>query len=130
MTSEQTTNPFLGSWKSFDENSGEETSIVEIFEKDGKYFGKINQLFLKPDEDQDPICDKCSNDDDRKDQKILGMEIIRNMVLDGHELKDGTILDPDNGSVYECKMWLENGNLCVRGYLWLFYRTQTWKRVS
>jgi hypothetical protein len=31
MTSQQTTDPYIGSWKSFDENSGEETSIVEIF---------------------------------------------------------------------------------------------------
>lgn len=129
-TQQNTTNPFIGSWKSFDEDSGEETSIVDIFQKEGKFYGKIVQLFPKPDEDPDPICNECPDNDDRKDQKILGMEIIRNMVLDEGELKHGTILDPDKGDIYDCKLWIENGDLYVRGYLWLFYRTQIWKRMS
>ena len=44
------------------------------------------------------------------------------------EWKDGTILDPENGSVYDCKLWVEGGRLKVRGYVAFFYRTQTWVR--
>ena len=35
----------LGRWKSIDEEWGDETSIVEIFEKGGKVYGKIIKIF-------------------------------------------------------------------------------------
>ena len=72
------------------------------------------------------VCDKCT--DDRKDQRILGLPIIRNMKKNGNEWEDGTILDPENGKVYDCKIWLEDGKLMVRGYVAFFYRTQQWVR--
>ena len=56
------------------------------------------------------------------------MEIIRDLVPDGEAWNDGTILDPKNGSVYDCKLWLEDGKLKVRGYVAFFFRTQTWVR--
>ncbi|MFT6843913.1 MAG: hypothetical protein ACJAUV_000080 [Flavobacteriales bacterium] len=114
----------FGTWKTIDDETGKPKSIVEIFEKDGKAFGKIIKLFREPNENQDPICDKCT--DDRKDQKILGMEIIREMMQDDDEWEDGTIMDPKKGTVYDCKMWIEDGNLQVRGYIAFFFRTQTW----
>ena len=61
------------------------------------------------------------------------MEIIRDMEKDGDEYNDGTILDPSNGKVYECKLWLDEDDsdkLKVRGYVYFFYRTQTWERVK
>ena len=54
------------------------------------------------------------------------MEIVRDMEPDDDEWEDGSICDPKNGKVYDCKMWLEDGNLKVRGYVAFFYRTQTW----
>ena len=120
----------LGKWKTIDDNSGDERSIVEIYEKDGKVFGKIVKLFRKPGEDPDPLCDECDSDDDRYMKKIVGMDIIRNMKKSGNELEDGTILDPESGKVYRCKIWIEGDKLNVRGYWGPFFRTQTWKKVS
>ncbi len=114
----------VGKWKSIDDETGKPKSVVEIFEKNGKVYGKIVKLFRDPSEDQDPVCDKC--DDDRKDKKIIGMEIIRDMEKDDSEWEDGTIMDPKKGTVYDCKLWLEGGNLKVRGYVLFIYRTQTW----
>ncbi|MBN8701634.1 MAG: DUF2147 domain-containing protein [Bacteroidetes bacterium] len=114
----------VGKWKTIDDKTGKPKSVVEIFEKNGKLYGKIIKLFRTPQEDQDPICDKC--DDDRKNKKIINMEIIRDMKKDGDEWEDGTIMDPNNGTVYDCKLWLEGGNLKVRGYVLFVYRTQTW----
>jgi uncharacterized protein (DUF2147 family) len=58
------------------------------------------------------------------------MEIIKNMKADGNVWDDGTILDPDNGKIYSCKIWLQDGNLQVRGYLGFSFigRSQTWVR--
>jgi len=114
----------IGKWKTIDDETGKPKSVVEIFEKNGKLFGKIIKLFREPNEDQDPVCDKC--EDDRKNKKVIGMEVIRDMVKDGSEWEDGTIMDPKKGTVYDGKLWLENGNLQVRGYILFLYRTQTW----
>lgn len=122
--------PIVGKWKTIDDETNEPKSIVEIFEKDGKYFGKIVELFRKPGEEPNPICDDCEADDDRKDKPIKGMEIIRDLQKDGDEYDDGTILDPKDGKVYDCKLWVEEGNLMVRGYIAFFFRTQTWHRVE
>lgn len=71
-------NPFLGKWKTIDDETGRIKSVVEITERDGKLYGQIIELFRLPEEDQNPICDEC--EDDRKDQPALGMEIVRDMV--------------------------------------------------
>lgn len=114
-----------GQWVTIDDNTGKQRSVVEIYEKGGKYYGKILKLFLEPGEEQDPICDECT--DARKNQKIIGMEIITDMVMDGAELVDGEIMDPENGGIYKCKIWREGNELRVRGYLYFLYRTQTWQ---
>ena len=118
---------FVGKWKTIDDTSGEPRSVVEIVERGGKLFGKVVKIFPKPGEGPDPVCDKCPADDPRYKKKVIGMEIIRDMEKSGEEYSEGTILDPEPGKIYRCKLWLEGNDLKVRGYWGLFYRTQTWK---
>ena len=120
----------IGKWKSIDDDTKKPKSIVEITEKDGKLYGTIVKLYREEGEDLDPICDECT--DDRKDKKVIGMEIIRDMEKDGSEWEDGTICDPKDGKVYSCKLWLDEDNpdvLNVRGYIAFFFRTQYWQRM-
>jgi uncharacterized protein (DUF2147 family) len=119
-----------GKWKTIDDETGEEKSVVEIFEKDGKVFGRIVRLFTKPGEEADPLCKECPKDDERYNKKIIGMEIIRDMKAQGSNYSEGTILDPKNGKIYRCRLWTEDNVLKVRGYWGPFYRTQTWKKVN
>lgn len=118
----------LGKWKSVDDETGNERSVVEIYEKEGKYYGKVLGIFTAEGEDPDPVCQECDEDDPRYMNKVIGMEIIQDMELSkgGDVYEEGTILDPENGSVYDCKLWVEDGNLKVRGYIMFLYRTQTW----
>jgi uncharacterized protein (DUF2147 family) len=121
----------FGKWKTVDDETGDVKSIVEIFEKDGKAYGKVIELFRKPNEDQDPHCTDC--EDDRKGARIMGMEIIRDLERDENEWEDGTICDPKNGKLYDCKIWLDEedpNKLNVRGYILFIYRTQNWFRVN
>jgi uncharacterized protein (DUF2147 family) len=120
----------LGKWKTIDDETGEPKSIVEIFERGGKVYGRVIKLFRKPTEEQDPICKECDEDDPRYNKKVIGMEILKDMVKDGDEYADGEILDPEDGKIYRCKLWLEGKDLRLRGYLGPFYRTQKWLRVQ
>lgn len=116
----------IGKWKSIDDVSGKPRSIVEIYERSGRIYGKVLKVFPEPDEHPDPICEKCSGS--KKDQKIVGMEIITDMKFNANDqgYEGGQILDPESGSIYDCKLWISEGKLMVRGYLFWFYRTQTW----
>ena len=118
----------IGVWKTIDDETGEAKSHVEVFEKDGKLYGKVVKLLLKPD---DTICDKCPGD--KKDQLVLGMQILEDLKPHKDYWKNGEILDPNNGKTYRCNIWFEDGKkdeLMVRGYIAFLYRTQTWYRVK
>lgn len=120
-----------GKWKTIDDETGEPRSIVEIYEKNGKVFGKVVKLLLPPGDDPDPACIECDPDDDRYQRKVIGMEIMRDMARAGDGSYDGgDILDPKNGKVYRCKIWLEGNDLKLRGYWGPFYRTQTWLKAQ
>ena len=125
----QNADDVLGKWKTIDDETGKAKSIVELYKKDGKLYGKVIKI-LNPDK-QNARCDNCDDDDDRKGKRSLGMEIIRDMEWDDDEWEDGTILDPNKGSVYDCKLWIESDDpdkLYVRGYIAFVYRTQYWYR--
>lgn len=117
----------VGVWKTIDDATGKAKSHVKIYEVNGKYYGKVIKI-LDPSK-QNAICSKCTGD--KKDKKIVGLQIISGLVKDGTDYEDGTILDPKDGKVYDCTIWLaENGDLNVRGYVGFFFRTQTWKRIK
>lgn len=126
------TNPSaIGTWKTIDDETGKEKSLVEIFESNGVLKGKIVKLFRNHDEDQNPKCDKCSGD--KKDQPLIGLEILWDLKASGNNRwADGEIMDPKKGKIYSCKIELiENGKkLKVRGFMGfsLLGRTQVWEK--
>jgi uncharacterized protein (DUF2147 family) len=54
------------------------------------------------------------------------MDIIWDMERVGTKYKDGNILDPQKGKVYDSQMWPSNGNLIVRGQFLFFGKNQEW----
>lgn len=122
----------VGRWKTIDDETKLVKSIVEIREVDGNLEGSIQQLFRKPEEDQNPKCDKCKGD--LKDKPIIGLKILNKMKKSGDHWSGGDILDPKNGKTYSCKIELiEDGKkLKVRGFIGfsLLGRTQVWERVE
>jgi|JFJP01.1.fsa_nt_gi uncharacterized protein (DUF2147 family) len=119
----------LGTWKTFDDETGKEKSIVEIYEQDGKIYGKIIELLEK--ENKGKKCIKCNGAD--KDKPILGLVIIRGLSKDEDEYNGGKILDPKSGKIYKCSLSLESKDkLTVRGYIGisLLGRTQKWIRIK
>ena len=119
-----------GTWKTIDDDTNKPKSIVELKIVDGKLYGTITKLFRAADEEQDPLCDDCEGDLHNK--KIIGMQIINGLVKDDDEWEgDDGILDPANGTFYDCKVWVDKDDpnkLNVRGYIGFIYRTQYWFR--
>lgn len=109
----------VGLWRNIDDGTGEAKAEIRIAETNGVVSGRIEKV-LKKGARSDDRCDKCEGD--RKDQPIVGLEIIRG----------DRILDPENGREYRLSLVpLDGGKkLQVRGYLGPFYRTQTWVRAQ
>ncbi|WKB54657.1 DUF2147 domain-containing protein [Eleftheria terrae] len=124
----------VGLWKTIDDGTKKEKSLVRITESAGVLSGKVEKI-LDPEAKADAVCEKCS--DERKDKPVVGLTIIRNVKknADDAQLWDGgDILDPNNGKVYKVRLKPADGGqkLEVRGYIGapLLGRTQVWQRVE
>ena len=116
----------IGEWETFDDLTGDKLSVVEIYNTNGIYFGKIIHLFEDP---LDSVCDQCKDDNYKK--PIIGLVIIKNLIKDDDEYNEGIILDPNNGKSYKCYLELiGNNKLKLRGYIGfsILGRTQYWQR--
>jgi uncharacterized protein (DUF2147 family) len=129
----QATSP-AGLWRTIDDSSKKDKSLVRIVEANGVYSGTVEKI-VDPDSPKDAVCKDCS--DERKDKPIVGMTIIRNVKQSADDkavFEGGDILDPNNGKVYRVKLKLiDNGSrLDVRGYIGtpMLGRTQTWVRAE
>ena len=120
----------IGLWRTIDDKTGKEKSLVRIVETNGELRATIEKLFREPNEEPNPNCDKCPGD--RKNKPVIGMTIMTGLKKAGTEYEGGEILDPNNGKIYRCKMWTAEGGkkLNVRGFIGVAVlgRTQVWVR--
>ena len=120
-----------GLWQSIDDKTHKPRSLIRINEHNGEYSAVIEKGLL-PTDTGDAVCDKCT--DERKDQRIVGMTIVKGIKKNGNQYDGGNILDPEDGKVYKCKMTLNEAGseLEVRGYIGfsLLGRSQIWTRIE
>lgn len=117
-----------GTWKTIDDETNQPKSHLDLFMGNGKLYGKVSKLLKSA---PDKLCDKCPGE--RKNKPIMGMIVLVDMKEKDGYWQAGSILDPEKGKWYTCKIWLKDGDpntLVVRGYIGPFYRTQYWYRVQ
>ena len=105
-----------GYWTTIDDETKDAKSVVQIYEYQGKYYGRVVEL----------LENKKARAATPGNPPILGMDIIWDLEKDGNEYEDGEILDPTSGKVYGCEIWREGKNLIVRGKIAFLGRNQTW----
>jgi uncharacterized protein (DUF2147 family) len=121
-----------GLWKTIDDETKAEKSLVRITDNGGVFTGKVEKILT---DKADAKCVECT--DERKGQPVQGMTILRGIKPDANEKGTwvgGDILDPNNGKIYKVLIKLADGGkkLDVRGYVGMpmLGRTQTWLRVE
>ncbi|HET7867818.1 MAG TPA: DUF2147 domain-containing protein [Burkholderiaceae bacterium] len=122
----------VGLWKTIDDKTEKEKSLVRITEAGGVFTGTIEKV-LDPEAPPDAKCVDCK--DERRDKPVLGFLLIRNVKQSADDASiwdGGDITDPNNGKVYRVRLRpVDAGKrLEVRGYVGPFYRTQHWQRVE
>lgn len=120
----------VGKWQTVDDQTGALKSLIDLRQVNGVISGRVVAIYSESAPEQQR-CTKCT--DDRKNQPIIGMEIIRGArQVDGeNRWSGGVILDPEEGKEYSLRMMpIEGGNkLQVRGSFGFLYRTQIWTRA-
>lgn len=122
-------NSILGDWKTVDDKTGDNFSIVSIYKSsDGLYYGKIAKMLVG---DPDLRCEQCKDAD--HNQPLEGLVIIRGMQYnkEKNQLEGGKVLDPESGKFYYGKIYPKDGKLVLRGSLdrrGFLGRNQTWIR--
>ena len=125
-----------GYWKSIDDRTGEQQSIVEIRKgADGRYHGKILYRYPVPGGAALINCTKCPPP--YTNQPLLGLEILSGFKEDPDKRNayvDGKILEAKSGKIYKAKANLsaDGKRLRLRGYVGIsaLGRTQVWIRTD
>jgi uncharacterized protein (DUF2147 family) len=118
-------------WRAIHAEGKPEKSLVRISEVDGVLNGKV-EVIHDPEEAK-ALCAACK--DERKNQPMLGMTILRNVkAVDDGVWDGGEILDPIHGKQYKARLQLLDGGrkLEVRGYVGtpMLGQSQTWIRAD
>lgn len=119
----------VGKWITIDDKTGQKGALIELFEKNGVLYGKINSVFSQRGDTG--VCTKCSGK--FKDQPIIGLPFMWGLTDRGNNVWDnGQILDARTGKIYRVKLTVKENKLYVRGYIGtsLIGRTQIWIRQT
>ncbi|MEN8319423.1 DUF2147 domain-containing protein [Acinetobacter junii] len=125
-----------GFWKSIDDRTGEQLSIIEVKKKpDNTYTGTIVYRYPVPGGAVLTNCVKCP--EPFKNKPILGLQIAWGLKEDPkkpNQYIDGRVLEPKTGNIYKGKAQLsaDGKRMRMRGYMGFsaLGRTQVWIRTD
>ena len=110
-------------------------ALVKVQNIAGKYYGRIVKLKEPIDPEKGkPKLDKNNPDESLRSTPLLGFRMLKDFTYAGdEEWTEGTIYDPQNGSLYSCTIKMkQDGTRDIRGYIGVkaLGRTDVWKRIK
>ncbi|GAB3106098.1 DUF2147 domain-containing protein [Aestuariicella hydrocarbonica] len=115
----------LGHWNTLDRN-GKAQSLVELYLNGDQLNGRIVKLY--DESKQGALCQECEGE--QHDQPIAGLVFITGLKAAEDEWVDGRVLDPETGSEYDCKLWLDGDNLKLKAGFGFIGQTREWQRPA
>lgn len=115
-----------GLWKNVDDETGKTRCVVAVYAYQDKRYGRIIGTYNDSGEMHDTIYKALERAPGIiGNPPYCGLDLIWDLVGSTYSYK-GKIVDPEKGNVYNAELWRDGDNLCVRGKLLMFFRTQTW----
>ncbi|WP_439134113.1 DUF2147 domain-containing protein [Pseudomaricurvus sp.] len=115
----------LGQWNTLDRD-GTPLSLVELYLDGDELNGRILKLY--DENKQGAVCQEC--DGERHNQPIEGLVFITGLTADDDEWVDGRVVDPESGSEYDCKLWLDGETLKLKAGFGFIAQTREWERPA
>jgi uncharacterized protein (DUF2147 family) len=117
----------IGTWE-----TDAKDAKMEIFKSgDYYYYGKLlwGNKVVEADGTTSKRDSKNPNEKLRT-RDIIGITNLTGLKFDDGDYVDGKIYDPPSGKTYDCKAWLKNGKLHLRGYIGLLMlgKTAIWHK--
>ena len=123
------TDDIVGKWY-----TEEKESIVEIYKRNNKYYGKLAWLEEPYEKDGKPKLDKENPDINLRNRKLEGLEFMFDFEFNGKDTwKNGRIYNARDGRTYTALIQLDGKDILkLRGYVgfeWLG-KNSIWQRVE
>ena len=122
-----TENVILGKWI-----DKEQSTVLEFYKEGNTVSGRI--VWLNNDK---PATDLHNDNPQLQNRPLRGINMVASALYNGSSQiwEKGTIYDYQNGTTYNCQMWLANPNppelhIKMYGYLPIFGTTSVWYRPS
>lgn len=120
-----------GFWKTVDEDTDKPQSIIAVYEYQGKYYGRLIGSY----DDDGKMTDTIYSPQSRAPGVVgnpyyAGIDILYNLEDQGDGSYEGRIIDPREGNVYKAVVKARNGDLIVRGKVWMFGKSITWPAAT
>lgn len=113
--------------------SADKRGIIRIYEQDGLFYGRLVWLKEPEDDQGNAILDSENPDPEKRDQPILGLQMVLGLEYSDGEWRNGEIYDPESGNTYSARLRLNGSDrMDLRGYIRLpiFGRTESWTRIN
>jgi uncharacterized protein (DUF2147 family) len=112
-----------------------EQGIVDIYEKNGKYYGRIIWLKHSHDASGCPVLDSKNQDKALRNRELLGIHVLESFIYDKEhqEWSKGKVYGPNRGIVAAGLItFIDKNTLKVLGYLGVksLGKSEVWRRTS
>ncbi len=122
-----------GYWRIADSDTGKTESVIICYAADEVYYCRMVAVY----DDDGKLTDTTENCAQRSkgirgNPKLCEFDFIWGLKFNGKIYDSGSVIDPDSGSVYNCKAWYDSEKDClvVRGELFGFGQNQYWGRFD
>ena len=106
-------------------------AVVEIYQDNGRYFGKIIDIRGRHAHHKEALRDINNPHPEFRDRPLLQMPLLENLRYEDGEFVDGTAYNPRLGRYFKCKAWLvSEKKMRLRGYLGFFFATEEWEKIE
>jgi uncharacterized protein (DUF2147 family) len=127
QTFAQSPDDIVGSWLTSSKNVK-----ITIEKSCSTYIGRIT--WIRDDSPESPKLDSKNTNQSLQNRPLLQLLVLNELRFDAgkKEWNNGKIYAYEDGTIYDCKIWMKNGELKVHGYkgVALLGRTDTWTRIK
>lgn len=113
LAAQQNPDSIIGTWE-----TDAKDARMEVYKSGHTYYGKLlwGDRIVETD-GKTSKKDSKNPDEKLRSRNIIGIINLTGLKYEGGEYINGKIYDPPSGKTYDCKAWIENGKLHLRGYL-------------